>query len=205
MACWNDKSRKHDTAAVQSSRVCGQESFHGRTSTLDKDESLGRVYPLIIQQAGLPIEGQVAMRPKGSNGMGRFNVKFVVANNDDLALVRRGLLPQNEVRRHTVSGVVDSGAAKLVLPQALVKQLGLPLGDKINVRYADGRQTPRREAEGVYVELMGRHGTFTAIVEPSRKTALIGAIVLEDLDFLVDCQHQRLIPRDPSGPIFEIE
>jgi predicted aspartyl protease len=145
------------------------------------------------------------MGRKGTDHMGRFNVEFLVANYGDLALAQRGLLPEDEVRRDTVSGVVDCGAAKLVLPQAIVKQLGLHLGDKINVRYADGRQTQRREAEGVYVELMGRHGTFTAIVEPNRKTALIGAIVLEDLDFLVDCQHRRLIPRDPSGPIFEIE
>jgi len=142
---------------------------------------------------------------KGSNGMGRFSVEFLVANNDDLALLRRGLLPEEQVRKQTLSGVVDSGAAKLVLPQALVKDLGLPLGAKIKVRYGDGRQAQRREAEGVYVELLGRHGTFTAIVEPNRNTALIGAIVLEDFDLLVDCQQQRLIPRDPRGPIFEIE
>jgi hypothetical protein len=41
--------------------------------------------------------------------------------------------------------------------------------------------------------------------KPNRATALTGAIVLEDFDLLVDCQHQRLIPRDPTGPIFEIE
>ena len=29
--------------------------------------------------------------------------------------------------------------------------------------------------------LLGRHGTFTAVVEPGRQTALVGAIVLEDL------------------------
>jgi len=145
------------------------------------------------------------MGRKGHNGMGRFNVEFQIANYGDLALAQRGLLPQDQVRRQTVSGVVDSGAAKLVLPEALVKQLGLPLGDKIKVRYADGRRTQRRQAEGAYIEIMGRHGTFTAIVEPKRETALIGAIVLEDFDFLVDCQHQRLVPRNPEGPLFEIE
>jgi predicted aspartyl protease len=145
------------------------------------------------------------MRTKGANGVGRFRVEFLVANNDDLALVRRGLLRQEQVRRETIRGVVDFGAAKLVLPQAIVKQLGLPLGARINVRYADGRRAQRREAEGAYVELLGRHGTFTAIVEPKRTDALIGAIVLEDLDLLVDCQRQRLVPRDPRGPIYEIE
>ncbi len=62
-----------------------------------------------------------------------------------------------------------------------------------------------RLAEGAYVQLLGRHGTFGAIVEPKRTTALIGAIVLEDLDLLVDCTAQRVIPRDPSGETFDIE
>jgi predicted aspartyl protease len=145
------------------------------------------------------------MRSKGANGVGRFTVEMEIVNYADLVRARDGHLPPDKVRRQRIAGFVDSGAAKLVLPQAIVKQLGLPLGDKIKVRYADGRQVERREAEGAYVELGGRHGTFSAIVEPRRTTALIGAIVLEDLDLLVDCQRQQLVPRDPSGPVYEIE
>jgi predicted aspartyl protease len=145
------------------------------------------------------------MPAKGANGVGRISIEFEVANNDDLALVRRGLLPPDQVRRETVQGVVDSGATKLVLPQAVVKRLGLPLGDPILVRYADGRNVQRAGAEGVYVQLLGRHGTFTAIVEPRRKTALIGAIVLEDFDLLVDCKTQQVVPRDPRGAVHEVE
>jgi predicted aspartyl protease len=145
------------------------------------------------------------MRAKGDNGVGKFSVEFEVANYGDLEMARRGHLPTDQVRRQRIHGVVDTGAAKLVLPSAVVKELGLRLGDKIKVRYAEGRRSQRREAEGVLVELLGRHGTFSAIVEPQRADALIGAIVLEDLDLLVDCQSQRLIPRDPKGPIFEIE
>jgi predicted aspartyl protease len=137
--------------------------------------------------------------------MGRFSVELEVANYGDLTLMHRGLLPADQVRRETIQGVVDSGATKLVLPHAVVQRLGLPLGDKIQVRYADGRRVEREGAEGVYVQLLGRHGTFTAIVEPRRKTALVGAIVLEDLDLLVDCTAQRVVPRDPRGAIYEIE
>ena len=101
--------------------------------------------------------------------------------------------------------MVDSGATKLVLPEAVVKRLGLPLGDKVKVRYADGRKAQRREVKGVLVRLLGSDGTFTAISEPKRETALIGAIVLEDLDLLLDCVAQRVVPRDPRGAIYEIE
>ena len=145
------------------------------------------------------------MRAKGARGVGRFSVEFEVANYADLIRAQDGTLPADQIRRETIQGVVDSGATKLVLPQAVVKRLGLRLGDKIQVRYADGRKVQREGAEGVYVQLLGRHGTFTAVVEPRRKTALVGAIVLEDLDLLVDCVAQRVVPRDPHSAIYEIE
>src|SRR5215470_17904337 len=96
------------------------------------------------------------MRSKGANGVGRFSVDVERANNDDLALMYRGLLPPDQVRRATIPGVVDSGAAMLVLSQAVVKQLGLRLGNMVQVRYDDGRRAQRREAKGVSLKLLGR-------------------------------------------------
>src|SRR5437016_4248745 len=89
-----------------------------------------------------------AMRAKGANGVRRFSVEFEVANYEDIALAKRRKLPPGRVRRQTIRGVVDSGATRLVLPESVVKQLGLPLVDKIKVRYADGRSAQRRVAEG---------------------------------------------------------
>jgi hypothetical protein len=84
-----------------------------------------------------------AMRPKGANGVGRCSVEFEVVNYGDPTLVDRGLLQADQDRRQTIQGVVDSGTTKLVLPQAVVKRLGLPLGNPVKVRYADGRQARR--------------------------------------------------------------
>jgi predicted aspartyl protease len=128
-----------------------------------------------------------------------------VANYADLIRAQDGTLPPDQVRREIIRGVVDSGAAKLVLPQAVVERLGLPLGNPVNVLYAEGRRARRREVKGVFLKILGRDGTFTAICEPKRETALLGAIVLEDLDLLVDCPNERVVPRDPSGAIYEIE
>jgi len=61
------------------------------------------------------------MRTKGANGVVRIAIDVEVTNNDDLALMRRGVLQPNQVRRETVPGIVDSGAAMLVLPQAVAK------------------------------------------------------------------------------------
>jgi predicted aspartyl protease len=145
------------------------------------------------------------VKTKGVNGVGRFAVEFEVANYGDVEIAQRGLLPQDKVRRLTISGVVDSGASHLVLPEKVVKQLGLTLEGRIKVRYANHATATRPVVRGVAVRLLERDSVFRAVVEPKRRTALIGAIVLEDLDLLVDCKHQRLVPRDPRFAIAEIE
>jgi hypothetical protein len=63
----------------------------------------------------------------------------------------------------------------------------------------------RPVVQGVHVALQGRDSIFKAMVEPKRDTALIGAIVLEDLDFLIDCEQERLVPRDPKFILSEAE
>jgi hypothetical protein len=145
------------------------------------------------------------MRSERADDAGRVSVEIEVANYGDQVLADYGRLQPDQVRRATIRGVVGSRAVKLVLPEAVVKRLGLPLGEPMPVKYADGRRARRKRVEGVFAQLLGRHGTFTTVVEPKRDTALIGAIVLEDLDLLADCKNSRLVPRDPSGPLSEIE
>ncbi len=145
------------------------------------------------------------MQRTGATKVGRFSVEFEVANNDDLVQERLGLMDSADVRRATIRGVVDSGAARLVLPASVAKQLGMPVKRKVKVRYADGRKSERNEVGGVWLEIQGRDGVFHAVVEPKRDSALIGAIVLEDLDFLIDPTRQRLVPRDPRFIVSEIE
>ncbi len=149
--------------------------------------------------------GKGGINMKENDEMGRFSVEFAIANLRDVV----GLPPAERILgniKHTfLSGVVDSSAAKLILPQFIVDQLGLPKDGEVMVRYADHRQAKRTKVSDVWIELNGRNGVFSAIVEPARKDALIGAIVLEELDLLVDCEIQALYPRDPNTIITEIE
>ncbi len=145
------------------------------------------------------------MRTKGANGVGRFSIQFEVANDKDLLRAEEGLIPPEQVRRMTIEGVVDSGAAGLVLPQSVVKRLGLESIGKVKVRYADRRTAKRDEVDHVTLEILGRQGTFKAAVEPHRDSALVGAMVLEDLDLRVDSRNERLIPRDPRIKTYEME
>jgi predicted aspartyl protease len=137
--------------------------------------------------------------------VGTFYVGFKVANGDDLALVRRGLLPPDEIRTATLQGLVDTGATRLVLPSWVAEQLAFPEQGTTLVRYADQRRAEKRVVSQVQLYLLGRTGSFSAVIEPDRKDALIGAFVLEELDLLVDPRMGRLIPRDPNTTLTEIE
>jgi clan AA aspartic protease len=143
--------------------------------------------------------------PKQESDVGRFAVEFEIANNRDLIAADLGHIAPEEVRRVRLQGLVDSGATRLVLPAAVAKQLGLPKAGQVKTKYADGRMGQRDVVDEVRVHLLGRNCVLNAIVEPKRDTALLGAIVLETLDFVVDCTHQRLVPRDPKQIVSEIE
>ena len=137
--------------------------------------------------------------------MGRFSVEVELANQKDLFRAEVGLITPEQVRRIRVRGVVDSGATRLVIPAAVAQQLGLETAGSAKVRYADGHTAERLIVKDIHLSYGGRESVFNAIVEPDRESILIGAIVLEDLDFLVDCGSQRLIPRDPKQIVSEAE
>jgi predicted aspartyl protease len=145
------------------------------------------------------------MTKAGDNGMGRILVQVELTNAEDVVRAKDGSITPDKVRRLIVEGTVDTGANYLVLSGKMVKDLGLPDSGETFVRYADRRRGRRRMVENVRVDLLGRHGIFRALVEPRRDTALIGAVVLEDLDMVVDCRTQTIRPRDPRGIIGELE
>ena len=100
---------------------------------------------------------------------------------------------------------MDTGATRLVLPASVVTALGLPEAGQVTVRFADGRRESKTTVRDVELEIQGRSSVFTAVVEPGRTDALIGVIVLEELDFVPDCTRQALLPRDPHGLFAEID
>lgn len=151
------------------------------------------------------------LQPDGSidripgEAVGTFNVEFKVANGDDVALARRGMIPAAEIRTATLSGLVDTGATRLVLPKWVAEQLDFPPQGSTGVRYADHRRAVLPVVGQVQLYLLGRTGTFDAVIEPNRPDALIGAFVLELLDLLVDPRLGRLLPRDPNMILTELE
>ncbi len=137
--------------------------------------------------------------------MGRFSVDLELVNYKDLVRARAGDIPPTAVRKALTRAVVDSGATSLVLPGPVAKALGLTEKSRTRVRYADRCAALRPLVGDVHLRYAGRDGVFDAIVEPKRTSALLGTIVLEALDLVVDCENQRLVRRDPRYIVSEIE
>ncbi|MEW6681159.1 MAG: aspartyl protease family protein [bacterium] len=133
--------------------------------------------------------------------MGEIRVKIGLENFADRYMYLKNKIREDEIRRYEMEGVVDIGAVMLALPQDVVEELGLEILRKVVVTYADERKEERPVAEGVTIKIGKRFMTTNCIVGPPSSEALIGQIILEELDLVPDCQKQTLGPR-PESPIY---
>ena len=105
-----------------------------------------------------------------------------------------------------VEAIVDTGVTMLVLPKDIVKKLGLGKIEEVKVRYADNHEGTKEIYGGVILELKGRKGIFDVLAESEKSQPLIGQIVLERLDLVVEPSTRKITPnpRSPDMPMLEI-
>jgi predicted aspartyl protease len=125
-------------------------------------------------------------------------------NFSDEILAGYGAIPPENVRSVELGEIIiDTDSTRLVLTQEIVQRLGLPITSESAVRYADNRTARKPVARGVALEIMGRRGTFDAVVEANGQ-ALIGMVVLEELDLWPDPQRGVLTTsaESPDIPLY---
>ncbi|MFQ5628046.1 MAG: hypothetical protein ACE5I1_04730 [bacterium] len=105
-----------------------------------------------------------------------------------------------------IDAVIDSGATMLALPQDIIDRLALRKEREVRVRYADNHADDKGIYGVVRVEIAGRSGAFEALAENVGAPALVGQVVLEILDLLIDAKGRKLIPNpeSPEMPMMEI-
>lgn len=135
--------------------------------------------------------------------MGEINISFQLENSFDRDRFFEQQIKEDEIRSYCMNGVVDTGAVMLILPQDVVEKLGLRIRRKVIVSYADERKEERAVAGVVTVIIGDRSMVTECIVGPPLSEALIGQVVLEELDLLADCQQHTLCPR-PESPIYPL-
>jgi len=120
--------------------------------------------------------------------MGKILIKLNVSNFGDI------LLNKETIRSIEIeNALVDTRATMLSLHKHQIDDLGLIYSGKIRVRTANG--PIERNVYGVArVEIMGRTADFDVMEIPDDVPVLVGYLILERLDFVLDPKQQKLIP-----------
>jgi predicted aspartyl protease len=127
------------------------------------------------------------------NDMGKVTTRIKVENWFDMELVSAGGRKEKP-RIVETDALVDTGAVKFYLKSSVIKQLGLhPVGE-IQMRPMSNRSESRTVFSPVALEIQGRTGRFDVVEIPDSLPNIVGQIPLEDLDWVVDCRNQKLIP-----------
>jgi len=105
-----------------------------------------------------------------------------------------------------VDACIDTGATMLVLPQNIVNELKLMKVRETTVKYANNQRQQKSIYTGLLMEIKGRIGGFEVLAEEEGTEPLVGQIVLEALDLVVEPRTHSLIPnpRSPEMPMVEI-
>src|SRR2546427_12643603 len=128
-----------------------------------------------------------------AENMGRVTTPIKVENWLDAELLALGTRKEKP-RTVETEALVDPGAVKFYLRSSVIQQLGLrPIGE-IRSRTMSARSESRKVFAPVSLEIQGRTGRFDVVEVPDSLPNIIGQIPLEDLDWVVDCRNQKLIP-----------
>ena len=136
--------------------------------------------------------------------MGQVQVRVLLTNYREAILARLGQFDATQVHQYETEALIDTGAVRSAMPAAVADRLGLMRLRRTDAQYADGRVEAVDMTEVFTIEMLGRQTETSAMVLGEH--ILIGVTVLEELDLMVDCLRQRLVPYQgtPDQPVFRI-
>ena len=125
--------------------------------------------------------------------MGIIYADIELINGDDLALARRQIIGDEEVKRIHVSALVDTGSIMLCINENIQEVLQFAVVDKRKAQLANNVIVECDVVAPVELRFKNRSTTCRAMVLPGSSEILLGAIPLEDMDVLIHPQRQELI------------
>jgi clan AA aspartic protease len=136
--------------------------------------------------------------------MGQVHVQVILTNYREAVMARLGQLDARQVHRYETEALIDTGAVQSVIPAAVADRLELIRLRRTDAQYADGRVEEVDLAEVVTIEILGRQIEITPMVLGEH--ILLGVMVLEGLDLMVDCHRNRLVPYQGTQdqPVFRV-
>jgi clan AA aspartic protease len=134
--------------------------------------------------------------------MGNVNTRLVLKNFDDIKQVKKGRLPEREVRQVTVTATVDTGATTLIISKQIFQELGLDVMDDSKTKYANDTKEICKLTEPVEIDWENRSITLPALVVDDPSVVLLGVLPLEGMDLMVDPVNQKLVGVHGDRPMY---
>ena len=113
--------------------------------------------------------------------MGLVYAEIEIINGEDIALARRNVIGEEEIKRITVQALVDTGSYMLAINESIQEQLQLPIVEKRKAQMADGSIVECNVVAPVEIKFKNRRSSCSAMVLPGDSEVLLGAIPLEDM------------------------
>jgi clan AA aspartic protease len=124
--------------------------------------------------------------------MGKVKEKIIVRNFGDILKAKEGLIQEDKIRSFELEAIIDTGAAYLCLPPDIIEKLGLLYSQTTEVRTANGN-VKRRIFRAAEITIKERSITQSVMENDRNTPPLIGYLVLEEMDFVVDSKSQKII------------
>ena len=133
--------------------------------------------------------------------MGLVHAEIELINGDDLSMVRRHMMDEDEVKRMYVTMLVDSGAYNLCINEVIQEQLQFPIVEKRKAQLANGSIEEYDVVDNVEVRFKNRATTCRALVLPRDSEPLFGEMPFGDMDLIIHPIKQELLV-NPEHPYF---
>jgi predicted aspartyl protease len=139
--------------------------------------------------------------------MGEVRAVIVLENEKDRILADAGHLPEQGVRRCQIDALVDTGAVMVLLPEEVVTALGLDIDGTVTALLANDTQVELPRARHLSLAVGDRQMDTDCLVGPPRSEPLLGQLVLERLDLIVDPGKRTLgvRPESPNSPTLKLK
>ncbi len=124
---------------------------------------------------------------------------ITLINADDIALAKRHLIGEEEIKKMTVNMAVDSGAYMMAINETIQAQLGLSFIEKRKAIMADGSVNEYDVVGPIQVKFANRTATCSAMVLQGDNEPLLGAIPMEEMDVIIHPRRQELLV-NPDHP-----
>ena len=133
--------------------------------------------------------------------MGLVYADVELINSEDLVLVRRNFMGEEEVKRIHLNVLVDTGSYMLCINECIQEQLQLPVVDYKKAQTADNRIIDCPVVDQVQLRFKNRQWSGRAMVLPGDAEPLLGAIPMEEMDVLIHPLRNELMV-NPEHPYF---